>query len=41
MLLIVLLILVNVIRHPIESLLGILAYLGVLLIHETVHLIAT
>ena len=39
-LLIILLILFNVIRHPIESLLAIVAYLGVLLIHETGHLIA-
>ena len=34
------LILVNVIHHPISSLLGLTAYLGVLLIHESGHLIA-
>lgn len=38
--LIVLLILFNVIHHPVESLLALFAYLGVLLIHETGHLIA-
>jgi membrane-associated protease RseP (regulator of RpoE activity) len=37
---IVALILFNVIRHPLESLLGLVAYLSVLLIHETGHLIA-
>jgi len=37
---IVALILFNVIRHPLESLLGMVAYLSVLLIHETGHLIA-
>ena len=34
------LILFNVIHHPISSLLGLAAYLGVLLIHESGHLIA-
>lgn len=38
--LIALLILFNVIHHPVESLLALVAYLGVLLIHETGHLIA-
>jgi membrane-associated protease RseP (regulator of RpoE activity) len=38
--LIAVLILLNVIRHPLASLLGLAAYLGVLLIHESGHLIA-
>jgi membrane-associated protease RseP (regulator of RpoE activity) len=33
-------ILLNVIRHPLASLLGLAAYLGVLLIHESGHLFA-
>ena len=37
---IVAVVLFNVIRHPLESLMGIVAYLSVLLIHETGHLIA-
>jgi membrane-associated protease RseP (regulator of RpoE activity) len=39
-LLIAILILLNVIHHPATSLLGLTAYLGVLLIHESGHLIA-
>ena len=39
-LLIALIILLNVIRHPLASLLGLAAYLGVLLIHEAGHMIA-
>ena len=39
-LLIVALILLNVVKHPAESLLGMAAYLAVLLIHEFGHLIA-
>ena len=39
-LLIALIILLNVIRHPLASLLGLAAYLGVLLIHESGHMIA-
>ena len=39
-LLIAIIILLNVIRHPLTSLLGLMAYLGVLLIHESGHLIA-
>jgi Zn-dependent protease len=39
-LLIAILILLNVIHHPASSLLGLTAYLGVLLIHESGHLIA-
>jgi Zn-dependent protease len=38
--LIVVLIMVNVVRRPIQSLLALTAYLGVLLIHETGHLVA-
>lgn len=38
--LIALLILFNVIRHPITSLLALAAYFGVLLIHESGHLVA-
>ena len=40
-LLIAILILLNVIHHPVSSLFGLTAYLGVLLIHESGHLIAT
>ena len=39
-LLISMLILINVIRHPLTSLFGLAAYLGVLFIHETGHLVA-
>ena len=39
-LLIAILILLNVIHRPVSSLLGLTAYLGVLLIHESGHLIA-
>jgi len=39
-LLISVLILINVIRHPLTSLFGLAAYIGVLLIHEAGHLVA-
>lgn len=39
-LIIAILILVNVIHHPLASVLGLMAYMSVLLIHETGHLIA-